>query len=126
MEWLKKGRDRIFQQKCKAINRYEVLGISPLKIILIIETDDPDALHLLSTHFGDAWNSVTYPIVQREIAEGIRGGYCGYWRLMYSLIKTLLRGRERKKWEICGTEQIMFSAKRSVKHLDVNLLWRVI
>lgn len=40
MEWLKKGRDRIFQQKCKAINRYEVLGISPLKIILVIETDD--------------------------------------------------------------------------------------
>ncbi|MBI1810687.1 MAG: hypothetical protein HY035_02650 [Nitrospirae bacterium] len=71
MEWLKKGRDRIFQQKCKAINRYEVLGISPLKIILIIETDDPDALHLLSTHFGDAWNSVTYPIVQREIAEAL-------------------------------------------------------
>jgi len=70
-EWLKKGRDRIFQQKCKAINRYEVLGISPLKIILIVETEDPDALHLLSTHFGDAWNSVTYPIVQREIAEAL-------------------------------------------------------
>jgi len=70
-EWLKKGRDRIFQQKCRAINRYEVMGLSPLKIILIIETDEPDALHLLSTHFGDAWNSVTYPIVQREIAEAL-------------------------------------------------------
>jgi len=71
MEWLKKGRDRIFQQKCKTIHRYEILGASPLKIILIIETDEPEAIHMLSTHFGDAWNSVTYPIVQREIAEAL-------------------------------------------------------
>jgi len=70
-EWLKKDRDRIFHQKCKTITRYEVLGMSPLKIVLIIETEDPEALHMLSTHFGDAWNSVTYPIVQREIAEAL-------------------------------------------------------
>lgn len=43
--------------------------MSPLKIIFVIETDDPSVLNLLSHHFGDAWNSVTYPIVQREIYE---------------------------------------------------------
>lgn len=42
------------------------------------------------------------------------------------MLKILLRGQGRKKWEKCGTEQIMFLAKRSVKHLDANLLWRVI
>ncbi|MFH1014798.1 MAG: hypothetical protein V1762_02620 [Nitrospirota bacterium] len=47
MEWLKKGRDRIFQQRCKAINRYEVLGISPLKIILVIETEDLKTLLII-------------------------------------------------------------------------------
>lgn len=71
MEWLKKGKDKIFQQQCKSISRYEVLGISPLKIIFVIETDEPTALNLLSGHFGDAWNSTTYPIIQREIVEAL-------------------------------------------------------
>ncbi|MBI4684321.1 MAG: hypothetical protein HY755_03880 [Nitrospirae bacterium] len=70
-EWIQKGKDRIFHQKCKTINRYEVLGISPLKIFFIIEADDPTVLNLLAHHFGDAWNSTTYPIVQREIYEAL-------------------------------------------------------
>ncbi len=70
-EWLKMGKDRVFQQKCKTITRYEVLGSSPLKIFFVIETDEPTALNLLSGHFGDAWNSITYPIIQREIAEAL-------------------------------------------------------
>lgn len=68
-EWLEKGKDRIFHQRCRTINRYEVVGISPLKIIFLIDTDDPSVLNLLTHHFKDAWNSVTYPVVQREIYE---------------------------------------------------------
>lgn len=70
-EWIKKGRDNVFHQKCRTINRYEVIGRSPLKIIFVIETDDPSALILLSRHFGDGWNSVTYPMIQREIYEAL-------------------------------------------------------
>ncbi len=70
-KWIKMGKDRIFSQKCRTINRYEVLGISPLKIIFVIETDDPSVLNLLTHHFENAWNSVSYPIVQREIYEAI-------------------------------------------------------
>ena len=36
-----------------------------------LHLDDPTALNLLSGHFGNAWNSVSYPIVQREIAEAL-------------------------------------------------------
>jgi hypothetical protein len=71
-EWIEKGRDKILQKKCKTINRYEVLGTSPLKIFFVIETDDPTALNILSNHFGDAWNSVTCPIIQREIIDALR------------------------------------------------------
>jgi hypothetical protein len=71
-EWLKKGKEKIFQKKCKTIKRYEVLGSSPLKIVFVIETDDPTALNILTNHFGDAWNSVTYPIIQRGIAEALK------------------------------------------------------
>ncbi|MBI5187608.1 MAG: hypothetical protein HZA07_00825 [Nitrospirae bacterium] len=70
-EWIKKGKDKVFHQKCRTINRYEVIGRSPLKIIFVIETDDPYALIILSRHFGDGWNSVTYPMIQREIYEAL-------------------------------------------------------
>lgn len=70
--WIKKGKDKIFQQRCKTIKRYEVIGSSPLKIFFVIETNDPTALNMLSNHFGDAWNSTTYPIVEREIAEAFK------------------------------------------------------
>jgi hypothetical protein len=71
-EWLKKGKEKMFHKKCKTIQRYEVLGSSPLKIVFVIETDDPTALNILTNHFGDAWNSVTYPIIQRGIAEALK------------------------------------------------------
>ncbi len=71
-EWLKKGKERMFQIKCKTINRYEVLGSSPLKIFFVIETDDSTALTVLTNHFGDAWNSITYPIVHRGMAQALK------------------------------------------------------
>jgi hypothetical protein len=70
-EWFEKGMDKTFQSKCKSISRYEILGGSPLKIFFIIDTDEPSALNLLSRHFGDAWNSVTYPILKRELREAL-------------------------------------------------------
>lgn len=72
VEWIKKGKDKTFQKRCKTIKRYEVLGSSPLKIFFVIETDEPIVLNMLSNHFGDVWNSVTYPMVQREIAEALK------------------------------------------------------
>jgi len=70
-EWYKKGRDKTFQKMCKKINRYEVVGKSPLRIIFIIDTDDPHALNILSHHFGDGWISISYPALQREMYEAL-------------------------------------------------------
>ncbi len=70
-EWVKKGRDKIFEKMCKSIHRYEVIGITPMKIIFHIETDDPRALNILSRHFGDYWYCITYPVIQREIYEAL-------------------------------------------------------
>ncbi len=70
-EWFKKGRDKVFERMCKVIRRYEVTGVSPLKIIFVIETDDPNALNVLSHHFGDYWRSVAYPVVERELYEAL-------------------------------------------------------
>lgn len=70
-KWIKKGKSNIFQQRCRTIYRYEVLGHFPLKIIFCIETDDPFVLNLLSHHFGNSWRSVTYPMIEREIYEAL-------------------------------------------------------
>jgi hypothetical protein len=70
--WIRKGKDRLFQKKCKTIKRYEVVGTSPLKIFFVIETNDPTALTMLTNHFGDAWDSITFPIVQRDISEALK------------------------------------------------------
>jgi hypothetical protein len=65
--WFDKGKEQMFRNKCKTINRYEVAGRYPLKVFFVVETDDPTALTLLADHFGDAWESVSYPIVERGI-----------------------------------------------------------
>jgi hypothetical protein len=70
-EWIKEGRDKVFQQRCKTIYRYEVIGLSPLRVIFVIDTDDPSALNLISRHFGDRWDSITYPVIQRGIYEAL-------------------------------------------------------
>lgn len=70
-KWLAQGKDKLLLQRCKAVNRYEILGISPLKIYFIIDTEDPTAMNLLTRHFGDEWDSVTFPVIQREIAEAL-------------------------------------------------------
>jgi hypothetical protein len=75
-EWLKK-REKVFQKKCKTIRRYEVVGSSPVKVFFIIETDDPRTLNVLSTHFGDAWYSTTYPVIERGIAEALKEDLSG-------------------------------------------------
>ncbi len=69
--WYKKGKDKTFQKMCKEIRRYELVGKSPLKIIFIIDTDNPQALNLLTRHFGQAWMSVTYPALHRDIHEAL-------------------------------------------------------
>ena len=66
--WLK-NREKSFLKRCKTIKRYEVIGSSPLKVFFLIDTDDPKTLNLLSNHFGDAWNSHTFPVVERGIAD---------------------------------------------------------
>ncbi|GAB4388817.1 MAG: hypothetical protein Kow0025_10370 [Thermodesulfovibrionales bacterium] len=70
-EWVRKGRDRVFDGMCRSISRYEVAGSSPLKIFFVIDTDDAQALNVLSRHFGDLWYSVAYPVIHRGIVQAL-------------------------------------------------------
>jgi len=70
-EWYRKGKNKTFHKMCKRIERFEIVGRSPLRIIFIIETDDPHALNMLTHHFGAGWKSVSYPAFQREMYEAL-------------------------------------------------------
>jgi hypothetical protein len=70
-EWINKGRSKAFEVMCKSIERYEVAGMSPLRIFFLIDTDDPQALNKISHHFGDYWDSVTYPVIHRELYDAM-------------------------------------------------------
>lgn len=70
-EWIKKGRSKDFEKMCKSMERYEVAGMSPMRIFFLIETDDPHALNVLSHHFGDYWDSITYPVIHRGLYEAL-------------------------------------------------------
>ncbi len=74
--WLK-NKAKIFEKKCKTIKRYEVIGSSPVKVFFLIETDDPRTLNILSNHFGDAWYSETFPVIERGIAEALKEDTAG-------------------------------------------------
>ncbi|MGO9377376.1 MAG: hypothetical protein ACLPN1_00200 [Dissulfurispiraceae bacterium] len=75
-EWLKK-RAKAFLKNCKTLKRFEVPGSSPVKVFFLIETDDPRTLNVLSNHFGDAWYSVVYPVIERGIAEALKEDLSG-------------------------------------------------
>ncbi len=75
-EWYRKRRDKTFYKMCNRIDRYEVVGKSPMKIIFVIETDNPLALNILSHHFGDGWETATYPALQREMHEALEEDKC--------------------------------------------------
>ncbi len=70
-EWVRKGKSKVFEKMCGRIERFEVAGSSPLKIYFIIDTEQPNALNILSHHFGGLWYSVSYPIIERGIFEAL-------------------------------------------------------
>jgi hypothetical protein len=61
-EWVKVSRDELLHKKCKMIRCYETLTGTPQKLIIMMETDEPDALDLLSRDFGSDWSIETYPL----------------------------------------------------------------
>ncbi|MDH4027574.1 MAG: hypothetical protein OEU95_01920 [Nitrospirota bacterium] len=70
-EWFRMGKDKLFRELCHKIDRYEIVGKSPLRIIFIIDTDNPRALNMLSRHFGNEWISRSYPALHRELYDAM-------------------------------------------------------
>jgi len=69
-EWVAVSRDELLHKKCKMIRCFETLTGKPQKLILMIDTNESDALSLLSRDLGNSWNIETYPVHElHEILE---------------------------------------------------------
>ncbi|MEW6586510.1 MAG: hypothetical protein AB1442_12985 [Nitrospirota bacterium] len=61
-EWIKVSKDVLLHSKCRAIKCYEMKSGSSKKLMIMIDTDEPEALKLLSRDFGNNWKLETYPL----------------------------------------------------------------
>ena len=61
-EWIKVSKDQLLHRKCKEIKCYEMKAGASQKLIIMIDTDEPDALKLLSRDLGNNWNLKTHPL----------------------------------------------------------------
>jgi hypothetical protein len=69
-EWIAVCRDELLHKKCKMIRCYEPITDSPHKLLIMLETDDPEALKLIPRDFGEDWNIDTHPLhMMQEILD---------------------------------------------------------
>lgn len=55
-EWLAQGKERQLVGRCRSAQRYVVEQHAPLQVLWLLETDDRDAVNILTDHFGDLWD----------------------------------------------------------------------
>lgn len=72
-EWVNVSRDELLHKKCNKIRCYRTLAGSTQKLLIMVETNQTDALDMLSRDFGDEWQIETYPL--REIYEVLEEDY---------------------------------------------------
>ena len=54
-QWITQGKDRELAARCRTAQRYIVEDASPPKVFWLLDTDAPDAVKLVTDHFGDLW-----------------------------------------------------------------------
>lgn len=69
-EWVKVSRDEALHRKCRMIQCYETLAGAQQKLIIILDTNEPDAMSMLSRDFGNDWSLEIYPLHElHEVLE---------------------------------------------------------
>ena len=69
-QWVAQGKDRQLRARCRAAQRYVVEDASPPKVFWLLDTDDRDAVGLITDHFGDLWEIDVYQVSPQAIGQG--------------------------------------------------------
>ena len=75
-QWVSQGKDQQLTRLCRTAQRYVVAGSSPAQVFWLLETENPNALQLITEHFGELWTIDAHPVIPQSLAEvaGREGG----------------------------------------------------
>ena len=68
-QWLAQGKEAALASRCRFVKRYVVKGGDAQQVFWLVETDDREALSLITNHFGDLWEIEVREVVPQAIAE---------------------------------------------------------
>ena len=68
-QWLAQCRDRQLQRRCRVAQRYIVKDASPPQVVWLLDADDPDAVRLITDHFGDLWQIDVREVTPQAITD---------------------------------------------------------
>ena len=66
-QWLTQGKDQQLAQRCRTAQRYVVEDASPPKVLWLLDTDAPEAVKLITDHFGDVWGIDVLPVTPQAM-----------------------------------------------------------
>ena len=68
-QWVSQGKDQELVKRCRSAQRYVVEGSSSPKVFWLLDTDAPDAVKLITDHFGDLWTIEVFQVTPQAIAQ---------------------------------------------------------
>ncbi|MBI4003987.1 MAG: hypothetical protein HY353_03100 [Candidatus Omnitrophica bacterium] len=68
-QWVAQGKDGELAKRCRTAQRYVVEGASPTKVLWLLDTDAPDAVQLITDHFGDLWDIEVVQVTPQSMAQ---------------------------------------------------------
>jgi hypothetical protein len=70
--WVKSGQDGQLAARCRSAKRYVVEGASPPTVFWLVETEDPDAVGLITAHFGDLWDIAVREVTLQAVTQAVK------------------------------------------------------
>jgi hypothetical protein len=67
--WVAQGKERELMKRCRVTQRYVVDGAMPPKILWLLDTDAPDAVTLITDHFGDLWAIEVFQVIPQTLTQ---------------------------------------------------------
>jgi len=68
-QWMTQGKEQELAKRCRVAQRYVVEGASPPKVFWLLDTDAPDAVKLITDHFGDLWDIEVFRVMPQALSQ---------------------------------------------------------
>ena len=73
LQWMADSKDQRLGTLCRAAQRYVVVGEKPAQVLWLLDTDDRQAVKLITDHFGELWDVKVHQVTPQTIAQAAVG-----------------------------------------------------